>query len=144
MFCILYFIRVVFVHSVLFICYISSSLMTFLTPFLFFALFSRPIFLSFFNLLIHSIIYLFIYFILGYFQLQANPGLWILNLAAGRGAKLFTIGKYVLNLVCHLYLLFIILSIVFIFIFFSSYFLPFPIFRFSVISINGIFLLRFQ
>jgi hypothetical protein len=30
---------------------------------------------------------------LGYFQLQANPGLWRLNLASGRAQELFTIAN---------------------------------------------------
>jgi UDP-glucose:Glycoprotein Glucosyltransferase len=36
----------------------------------------------------------------GYFQLQAVPGLWTLNLADGRGAFLFNIGECVCVCVC--------------------------------------------
>lgn len=37
---------------------------------------------------------------LGYFQLKANPGAWILRLRQGRSADLFDIVRLVLHTVC--------------------------------------------
>ena len=82
-------------YTILFAIFFISLFFSFFILSYYRTTFPHSIFPFLYFVFVYYFVILYMLFFLGYFQLQANPGLWILNLAAGRGAKLFSIGKYI-------------------------------------------------